>query len=269
MATAIPAANARAADEGTALGFFPGRSAHAAWLKLGYLLERGHGLAVLTGEPGCGKSLLSSRLTAVAAAAGDVTAHVAFPLLDVDELLAFVDAALTGGDVPGNRSVHVRRIEGRLARLAAEGRRALLTIDDAHLVGSDAVFDALGLLLNLRQFAGANLSIVLAGNLSLLASLRRRPELAQKIDLAAHVSAFEPAETAAFAKLRLSENGFDPEEFGEEAATAVHDAAHGVPRLVRRLCEMACVLAEADGSRRVGPETIEAAAAEFLPTAGA
>ncbi len=244
--------------------FFASRSAHSTWLKLGYLLERGHGFALLTGEIGCGKSLLLRKLIDAAEALGHATVHVPFPLLSVNELLAVIDAGTGGSDGPADRSSRIRRIVSRLASTAEEGRGILMAIDDAHLIASDEVFDAIGLLTNLRG-ADRGLTIVLAGQLPLLAAVKGRPSLSQRIDVAAHLAPFDAAETADYVRQRTA---CENVTLDDAASAAVYAATGGTPRLIERLCEMAVVVAEADGNRRIGPEIIEAVAAEFLGSTG-
>lgn len=244
--------------------FFPGASPAAAEQKLGYLFEQGLGLGLVLGAPGLGKSLLLRRLTARAAAAGHAVADVFFPRLGLDDLLALLDAELTGERAAvAGRDERLRRIAERLARLTADGAGGLIVIDDAHRLRSRGVFEAFHSLLNLRQRDDARLTVVLAGEPSLAADLARVPALAQRLAVTATLRPFDAGETAGYVRHRLAAAGRDSELFTEAALSAVFEHSDGVPRAINRLCELAVVVADADGRSRIDSAAVEVVAEEF------
>ncbi len=249
--------------------FFAAAHAGAAELKLEYALEQGLEAAVVAGDPGLGKTTLLRRLARRVAEAGDVVVDIFFPQIGVDDLLAILDAELeqhvrTRAAVCGeSRDVLLRRITDHMRQLADDGRRVVLLIDDAHCIRESAVFEALHLLLNLRQRERLCLTIVLAGQKSLLADLVRLPALVQRIGVTATLAPFDAATTAEYVRHRLhSERPDDADRFPNETLVAVHDYSEGVPRRIDRLCEMALLVASLDDRRVVTVRDIEQVAAD-------
>lgn len=246
--------------------FYPGASAGVAELKLAYAFDQGLEVAILIGEPGLGKTTLLRRLTARVMASGHVAADVFFPRLDADGLLAFVDAELSAEPSPdSSREIRLRRIAQRARRLAEDGRRIAIVIDDAHLIRDAEVFEALHLLCNLREREGVCLTIILAGQRSLLAGLARVRAFAQRVAVTAALFPLNAEETADYIRHRLRFEGRDECLLETETLTAIHDRSDGVPRAIDRIREMATLVASSQGRSGITTEDVAAVAAEFSP----
>jgi type II secretory pathway predicted ATPase ExeA len=241
--------------------FVPGPTARAAELKLAFAVEQGVEVGLLIGDPGLGKTTLLRRAAAHAAGLGHVVADLFFPRLGVDELLAFLDAELSGAASASGegREARVRRVAERVRRFGEEGHGVVVTIDDAHLLRDPAVFEALHLLLNLREREGASLTFLLAGGRGLVADLAKVPAFAQRVAVTATLAPLGRDETAGYVHHRLAAAGFDRELFDDAALDAVHDGSCGVPRAVNRLCDVVLLIAGAESRDRVLRRDVDAA----------
>ncbi len=243
--------------------YFRTGGTHAAELKLAYAVEQGLEVALLVGPPGLGKTTLLRRIADHAAAANDAVVDVFFPRLDADELLEFIDAELPQTDAAGEASEpRLRRVAARMRAVAEAGRGLLIAIDDAHLLRDPAAFDVLHLLLNLREREGVRMTVLLAGQTSLLASLARSGAFAQRIAVTATLSPMNRDETDAYLRHHLAASGHDADAFDDAAFEALHDRSAGIPRTVNHLCEMALLIAGADGRDRITAADIDAVAQE-------
>jgi len=90
----------RTAGKGLLADFSRRASAHvlsahqAALLKLKYAVENRHAAALLVGDSGVGKTLITRHLQSLTNQPADPVVNVLFPLLTPTELLAFVTAEL-------------------------------------------------------------------------------------------------------------------------------------------------------------------------------
>lgn len=257
------------AEPATEPFFYAGSCAGAAELKLAYALDRGLEVAVVVGDAGLGKTTLLRRLAERGRAAGDVVVDVFFPRLDVDDLLAFLDTELDGRSRPishrggDGREARLRRIAECARRLADDGRGVVIVIDDAHLVRDPAVFEALHLLLNLREREQARVTIVLAGQRPLLADLARQSAFAQRIGITATLAPFDAVATADYVRARLRyESPEAAEVFDAAALVALHDHSGGVPRRIDRLCEMSRIVASSNDRPCITSSDVDQVAGE-------
>jgi type II secretory pathway predicted ATPase ExeA len=241
----------------------PGHATALAMLEYG--LAEQPGLVVLTGESGTGKTLLLRHL-AEALGEGVAMATVACPHPALGEpwrwaLLAFgLDEA--EGESPARQHRHLL---AHLRELQARGRRAALVIDEAQGLGA-AALEGLRLLSDLDEGGERLLRLVLAGRPGLRRTLQRpgHESLLQRVSAAAHLEPLRRDGTVAYIRHRLAGAGGDPGLIEEEAALAAHYFARGIPRLINGLCDLALILAFAEGQRRVGlAAVVEAAMARL------
>lgn len=247
----------------TGAEFFAGPGAHAAELKLAYAVDHALDVALLIASPGLGKTTLLRRAVERSAAADFAVVDLFYPRVDTDELLAFVEAELaeaTGAMLDASEP-RLRRIAAHACRLGEQDRGILISVDDAHLLRVPAVFEALHLLLNLKEREDVRVTVLLAGQTPLLAELAKCPAFAGRVAVTASLSPLGREETAAYVRHRLAAAGRDVGTF-VNAIDAVHERTAGIPRAVNRLCEMALLVADSEGRDRITPADIDAVASE-------
>ena len=238
---------------------FPGRSHATALAMLEYGLGEPAGFVVLTGGSGTGKTLLLRHLVQSLGEAV-MPAMVTSPQAAGDLVPWLLLAFGLDGEAADPVGRHQRLLD-HLRRLEAQGRRALLIVDEAQNL-DEAALQRLRLLAGAAVEAACPLQLVLAGQPGLRRTLQR-PSLesfVQRIAADGHLRPLERRDTLAYIRHRLEVAGGDPDLFDREAALAVHHFARGVPRLINGLCDLALVLTYAQDRPRVELATVVEAA---------
>src|SRR5262245_18592415 len=109
---------------GDARFHYAAESQRGVLLKLRYVLENRRGAALLAGESGLGKTLLTQKLLGDLEASFAPRVHVVFPQMPADQLLTYLADQLTGQFSPLTATIDqsVRRIERLLCDNAKAGK---------------------------------------------------------------------------------------------------------------------------------------------------
>lgn len=227
-------------------------------------------LALLTGEVGSGKTLLTRALVDRVGDRYEV-GMVLNPRLAPRQFLRTVAAEL-GVEKPRFQASDLhQQIHERLLALDEAGRAGLLVVDEAHLIPGKATFEEIRLLTNFQLDDRNLVAIVLVGQPELRQRLKHPTyrALTQRIGAQFHLTPLGEDDLASYLAHRLSVAGGRPDLFGAAAVRAIHRASSGLPRVANQLATQALLEAMARGVGRVD-EGIVARVVEtqaFLPEA--
>ncbi len=229
------------------------------------------GLVVITGEIGCGKTMLVRSLAATLQGEGYVLVSVANPPRTPAALVGALVGALEGAVPAGTTARLAGRLRERVAAEAEDGRRAVLAIDEAQRLDARAL-EEVRLLTNPGEAAG--LPVVLLGQPELSAHIARAPQVAQRVVVRYHLRPMSAPEVATYIAHRARVAGASRPLFSGRAALAVHEQTGGVPRLVNLICANALFVGYARGEAIISEDTIrdlaeDRAADEALDAPGA
>jgi len=241
---------------------FPSRQHAEALARLSHALEERE-LAVLTGEVGAGKTTLSRALVDAFAERCRFS-FVIHPALPAAQLLGAVAEGF--GLPPARRKAEAfGALAEHVARLDAEGRFAVVVVDEAQLLSGRAAFDELRLLTNLAADDRALVGIVLVGQPELRERIRDRggEAFAQRIGVAYHVGALDAGETGRYLAHRLAVAGRAEPLFEPAAVEAVHRHSGGLPRRVNQIAASTLLEGFAREEPRISGELVEAAASDM------
>src|SRR5512133_1541230 len=241
---------------------FPSRQHAEALARLSHALEERE-LAVLTGEVGAGKTTLSRALVDAFAERCRFS-FVVHPALPPAQLLGAVAEGF--GLAPTRRKAEAfGALAEHVARLDAEGRFAVVVVDEAQLLPGRAAFDELRLLTNLAADDRALVGLVLIGQPELRERIRERggEPFAQRVGVAYHVGALDLAETGRYLAHRLAVAGRTAPLFDDGAVAAVHRHSGGLPRRINQLAANALLEGFAREAEGIGAEVVEAAATDL------
>jgi general secretion pathway protein A len=197
------------------------------------------GFVLLTGEVGTGKTTVCRAFLEQLPEGVDV-ALILNPSMTVTELLRAVCDELRIHVPEKERTVKclVDRLNDYLLKSHAEGRRAVLLIDEAQDL-QPRVLEQVRLLTNLETAKHKLLQIFLVGQPELRTLLQRERlrQLDQRITARYHLRPFTNAETAEYVRHRLAVAGVERQLFTRAAIRLVHQISGGVPRLINILCD--------------------------------
>jgi len=264
MYTAYWKLHERPFDDGAEARFYYPSEAHqAALLKLRYAAEHRCGAALVAGAPGLGKTRLVETLLRELPERYGPRVHLKFPQMPPAQLLALLAGELTGErSLEGTIDGSLHRIADLLAKNDKAGRRAIVVIDEAHLLRETSALETVRLLLN---FQPAWL-VLLAGQSDLLLALKRMPALEERFTVKCLLRRLALEETISYISHRMVAAGATDVHgiFDTAALEAVHRLSEGVPRRINRLCDLALLVGFAEGHSRICTPLVETVAEELL-----
>jgi general secretion pathway protein A len=196
------------------------------------------GLSLVTGEIGCGKTMLAGALAErLAGGPCDVVA-VPYPRVTPSQLLVLLARGVGLERPPRGKLAVTEALGARLAELHRNGRRPVLVVDEAQLAGP-SLLEEIRLLTNHEDRQEKHLHIVLLGQPELRDRVRARPQIDQRVSLRFHVEPMEPDEVRGYVEHRLRVAGAAREIFTPDAVAALAARSGGVPRRVNTLATQA------------------------------
>jgi len=203
-----------------------------------YALQRQEGFVMVTGRPGTGKTTLINDLTSQLVSQGNLHAALTSTQIQADDLLRLVVLKFGLDGETGQKAQLIYRLETFLHRLAREGRRPLLIIDEAQDLAVDAM-EELRLLTNLQRDNQPLLQIFLVGQEELRQTVLSRglEQLHQRIVAACHLTPLDLEATEDYILHRLHRVGWDNDpKLSDDIFDPIHQASLGIPRIVNQIC---------------------------------
>ena len=197
------------------------------------------GLSLITGEIGCGKTMLAGALAGrLADSSCDVVA-LSYPKVTPAQLLGTLAKGLGMNSIPRGKLALVEALGSRLGELHAAGRRPVLIVDEAQLA-SPSLLEEIRLLSNYEDTQHKHLHVVLLGQPELRDRVRARPQIDQRVSLRYHVEPMEADDVRPYVEHRLRVAGWTGSTiFTEDAFTALTARSAGIPRRVNTLATQA------------------------------
>ena len=218
-------------------------------------------LALLTGEVGSGKTLLSRALVDKVGDRYEV-AMILNPRLSPRQFLRTLASELAVTEPRYHSNELLEQIHERLLALDEADRAALLIVDEAHLIPGKPTFEEIRLLTNFQLDDRNLIAVVLVGQPELRDRLKHRAyrPLTQRIGAQFHLTPLTVEDSLAYVRHRAKVAGAARPLFTEGAIRVLHEAAGGIPRVLNHLATQS--LLEAMGREaEVVDEAIAAVAA--------
>jgi type II secretory pathway predicted ATPase ExeA len=196
------------------------------------------GLSLITGEIGCGKTMLAQAVAERLAGTAVDIVELQYPKVTPVQMLATLARGIGLEKAPRNKLALVEAIGAHLAALHRNGRRPVLVVDEAQLA-TPSLLEEIRLLTNYEDRQDKHLHVVLLGQPELRDRVRQRPQIDQRVSLRFHVEPMEEEDVRGYVEHRLGVAGSDQPIFVAEAFPVLAARSGGVPRRVNTLATQA------------------------------
>ncbi|MGW8180873.1 MAG: ExeA family protein [bacterium] len=220
---------------------YPSQNHRDSLQKLLFTIAGEKGCGMLTGEYGCGKTILIRTILSRLDREEYEVALVNYPVFNRDEFLRDVLLQFGCQTSAKGRIDLFRELTQFFYEKISEGKKSILVIDEAQLIECPEVYEELRLLLNMQLVDRFLVSILLVGQPELREELMLHPQLDQQIAVKCHLHRFELQDTVRYVRHRLKVAGCVRNMFDEEAFYLIYKLSNGVPRRINNVADM-CLL---------------------------
>ncbi len=241
--------------------YFPSSRHEEGLHRLLYGVEARKGALMLTGEIGCGKTLLSRTLIQHLSHERYDLALIANPSFEVADFIKEILYQL-GVNQNGTKLDMVHALNDHLLHNLNKGRDTVLIVDEAQAIHDVAIFEELRLLLNFQLNDRFLLTLIMLGQPELKTKVEALAQLSQRIVIRYHLMPFSAEEVGDYVDFRMQAAGASRVVFASEAMQAIYEASSGVPRKVNTIADLALLIGFMERCKQIGPEVVKKAFVE-------
>lgn len=213
-----------------------------ALFRLLYAIQSSKGAALLTGEYGCGKTLLMHTIVSELSAGQFKIAYLTNPRWSATELVQEILYQFEIDTQSHNRIDMLHDLNDFLFDNVRNKKHTIIIVDEAQVITDYETFEELRLLLNFQMNDRYLLTLFLVGQPELNETVKNIPQLNQRIAVRFHLKRFGPEDTKAYINYRLRVAGRNEPIFTDNAISVIYDHTQGTPRLINNVCDLALVI---------------------------
>lgn len=229
------------------LFLFQSKSHSEVLASLVYGIRAAKGLIVVVGDIGTGKTTLIHALLA-GLDPSYITLKITNPRLaftqsTIDSILKYFakELGISAKNADGREIVEI--ITRELEAQDKKGQRAVLIIDEAHLLTEESLHD-IRLLSNIENEKRKLIQIVLTGQTELQRKLQEDSlrSFKQRISISRKLMPLDKSETEEYVNHRIRIAGRKDLLFKRRALSLIFAKSHGIPRLINQICDDSLVI---------------------------
>jgi general secretion pathway protein A len=228
-----------------------------ALARLYYAVQEKKGAAMLTGEMGCGKTLLSRTLINDLDAEKFQPALIINPTLTPLQMLGEIGIQLGGREVFRDRISMMDALWEILKTNRKNGKWSVIIIDEAQQIKRTDVFQELRMLLNYQVEREFLLTLILLGQPELRDRINRLRAFKQRISIRCHLGRLDPGEVSIYINHRLSVAGGQKPIFANDALELISEYSGGIPRSINNICDMCLLVGFIDKTKEIDEAIVE------------
>lgn len=224
--------------------------------RLDYMKRRG-GIMLLTGDPGCGKTVALRYFVNALNENLYKVLYTPLSTLNRNDLLRHMNGLL-GLPSRFSKSANYQQIQKELLDYKEQrGKTVVLILDEAHLLKVGPL-EELRLLTNFKMDSYDPFILVLSGQ----SEFKRVMEYAvmepfsQRIKMRYHMTGLDAEEASHYITSRLKWSGCSEPLFTDDALAAIHEVSFGLPRLIGNISEEALTYAMFSDKKAVDADMV-------------
>jgi len=231
-----------------------------ALARLLYVVRERKGAALITGEYGSGKTLLSRVLWHELQQEHKYKAvFILNPRLSGLEFIQETVHQLSSGEItpPSSKIELFHALHKILYANYNLGRHSVITVDEAQAIENKEIFEELRLLLNFQLDNAFLLTIILLGQPELKETVLNLPQLNQRMSVRFHIKGLSAKETKEYILHRLEVAGAKKPIFGEKSFEQIFYSSLGIPRRINNICDLALLVGCGDNLETIDKITVK------------
>lgn len=228
-----------------------------ALLNLLYAVNENKGAAMLTGEVGCGKTLIARTLVSRLNPEEFEIAIITNPRFGEEDFIREILYQFGVESNPASKIEAIHALNEFLYRNSQRGVKTALIIDEAQLIISEVILEEIRLLLNFQLDDQFLLTLILIGQPELRDKIRKIPQLDQRIGIRYHLEALTFEDVSSYIVRRLRQAGREEPIFTDDAMRLLYRHSEGIPRKLNTICDLCLVMGSARNLTSIGPEVVQ------------
>lgn len=237
-----------------------------ALTRLFYAVWEKKGAAVLTGEYGSGKTIIS-RIIANRLLQDEDRYNVALivnPAISSIGILKEILYQMDGEAKQESQKIKIlRTLNDRLYTNIKTNKHTVIIIDEAQVIRSKFVFEELRLLLNFQSDDRFLLTLLLLGQPELKQKIGSIPQMEQRFSVKYHLENLSFEDTIKYIEHRCKTAGRKERIFTDSAYRSIYEASKGTPRKINNICDISLMLGYSRKIDKIDENIIKAVAEDL------
>ncbi len=235
-----------------------------ALTRLLYAIKEEKGAAMLTGEYGSGKTILS-RIIIDELIKNKIyeVALIIHPQLTPVQFIQEIIYQLKNEHVKASKPRLLHIMQDIIYKNFQEHKKTVILIDEAQVIKNQETFDEIRLFLNFQLNNKFLITLILIGQPELLNKIKAIPQLEQRLGIKYHLFGLDDKETEEYIKHRLAVAGAKAEVFTREAIQVIYEYSKGIPRKINNVCDMSLLIGFGQEVKEINKELTERVIADL------